>query len=246
MTDNTRREVRWPDGWSASIPLRPFPVGIAGTYYSKPGSPEAPRVTVTGSLGFGTSGQGLHRVFLRKGMTSEDTLGYGASGNLSSIVPSVTVNASIPDENHIPLPWKAKVSAIEAGVGTPGASAALTYTWTPQLIADFMTDYGLAGLNLLKRAPAMGPLGPVTPAMGPQDELSPFARTLQSGVGTVGAPSAPPIRYLSSRSQSPLGSQMGDWSASLNSVAPNPASPASVPQEPGGLLGLVRDYLRNN
>ena len=93
MADNTKREIRWPDGWSASILLGPLPIGIGGTYYSNPGSPTAPPVTVTGSLAFGKSGQGIHRVFLRKGVTSEDTLGYGASGNLSSFVPSVTVNA---------------------------------------------------------------------------------------------------------------------------------------------------------
>lgn len=201
MADNTKREVRQPDGWSISLPLRPFPIGIGRTYYSNPGSPTAPRATVTGSLGFGTSGQGLHSVFLRKGMTSEDTLGYGASGNLSSIVPSVTVNASIPDENYVPQPWKAKVSSIEAGVGTPGASAALTYTWTPQQIADFLVKYGMAGVDLLSRMPAPGLVGP---AMGPDDEFSPFARTLRSGLGTIGPPSAPSIGYLGSRGDDAL------------------------------------------
>lgn len=193
MADNIKRELRRPDGWSVSMPLRPFPVGIGGTYYSDPDSPAAPPVTVTGSLGFGTSGQGLHSVFLRKGMTSEDTLGYGASGNLSSIVPSVTVNASIPDENYIPQPWKSKVSSIEAGVGTPGASAALTYAWTPQQIADFLAKHGLVGPGLLRSVSAPGLVGPASPAMGPEDELSPFARTLRSGVGRVGAPSVPPV-----------------------------------------------------
>ena len=94
MADNIERRVRWPDGWSVSLPL-PLPVGIGETYYSNPGSPTAPRATVTGTVGFGKSGQGLHSVFLRNGMTSEDTLGYGASANLSSIVPSVTVNGSM-------------------------------------------------------------------------------------------------------------------------------------------------------
>jgi len=179
-------------------------------------------------------------------MTSEDTLGYGASGNLSSIVPSMTVNASIPDENYIPQPWKARVSSIEAGVGTPGASAAVPYTWTPQQIADFLIKHGLAGLDLLKRVPAPGLVGPATPAMGPDDELPPFARALRSGLGTVGAPTTPPIRYLSSRSPNPLGNEMGDWKSSADSYPQQPAQPAPTSQEPGGLLGLLQEYMRNN
>jgi hypothetical protein len=186
---------------------------------------------------------GDHRVFLRKGMTSEDTLGYGVSGNLSSIVPSVTVNASIPDVNHVPQPWRAKVSSIEAGVGTPGASAAVTYTWTPQQIADFLTKYGLVGLGLLNRMPAPGLVGPVTPAMGPDDELSPHARTLTSGVGTIGVPTTPPIRHLGSRRTDPHGNGMGDWKSTADGY---PQLPAVSPQEPGGLLGLLQEYLRNN
>jgi hypothetical protein len=68
-----------PDGFSASLPLLPF-VGIGGTYYWNPGSPTAPNLTLTGGLG--TGGGGLHSVFLRKGMTSRDTLGYGANANV--------------------------------------------------------------------------------------------------------------------------------------------------------------------
>lgn len=226
MADNTKREVRRPDGWSFSIPLRPFPVGIGGAYYSNPGSPAAPPVTLTGSLGFGTSGQGLHSVFLRKGMTSEDTLGYGASGNLSSIVPSVTVNASIPDENYIPQPWKAKVSSVEAGASTPGAAAALTYTWTPRQIADFLARHGLVGPGLLESLPAPGLFGPASSAMGPEDELSPFARTLRSGVGGIGAPSVAPVGHLSPSERAPLGNGMADWSAAGAGKRPASVAPA--------------------
>jgi hypothetical protein len=105
-------------------------------------------------------------------MTSADTLGYGTSSNVSTMVPSVTLNSSIPDKNHIPQFGKTKVSSIEAGIGDSiGASTAATYTWTPQQAADFLAKYLFT-----------------SPAMGPQDELSPFARTLQSGVGTVGRP----------------------------------------------------------
>jgi hypothetical protein len=100
--------------------LGPF-AGIGGTYYFTPGSPEAPRVTLTGGLGFG--GGGFHAVFLRNGMNSGDTHGYGASLNIApTILPSITVNGSIPDNNGIPQPLKAKVSSIEAGIGLPGFS----------------------------------------------------------------------------------------------------------------------------
>ena len=97
MPVNENRNPR-PNGVSASIPIGP--IGIGGTYYWNPGSPTAPSVTVTGGLGVG--GGGAHLVFLRRGMTSNDTLGYGATANVSTIVPSVTVNASIPDEHSIP------------------------------------------------------------------------------------------------------------------------------------------------
>jgi hypothetical protein len=82
--------------------------------------------------------------------------------------------------------------------------------------------------------------------MGPIDQLSPFARTLRSGVGTVGVPNAPPIRYLSSRYASPLGDGVGDWKSVAESYPQQPAQPATSAQEPGGLLGLLQDYLRSN
>jgi hypothetical protein len=66
--------VRWPDGWSGSVPL---PGGrIGGTYYLNPGSPSVPRLTLTRSLGM--SGAGLNAVFLRQGMTSSDTARAGS------------------------------------------------------------------------------------------------------------------------------------------------------------------------
>jgi hypothetical protein len=162
-------------------------------------------------------------------MTSQDTLGYGATLNIApTIFPSATINARIPDENGIPQPWNAKVSAVEAGIGLPGFSG--NYTMTPQKIADFLIKNGW-----------------VTTAMGPQDELSPFARTLQSGVGTVGQNIQPPVRFLSSRYQKPLGSGMTGWRSSVDGTDPqNSAQPAPSPQEPGGLQGLMLEYLRNN
>ena len=164
-------------------------------------------------------------------MTSADTLRYGTSSNVSDLVPSVTVNSSVPDENYIPQFGKTKVSSVEAGISDSiGASAAVTYTATPQQIADFLIKYGW-----------------VTPAMGPQDELSPIVRTLQSAVGTVGQNSQPPVRFLSSRYQDPLGGGMTGWRSSVDGTDPqNSVKQPASPQEPGGLLGLLLEHLRNN
>lgn len=220
MSENENGNPR-PDG--ISVALGP----LGGTYYWNPGSPTAPAVTLTGTLGLG--GGGVQGVFLRKGMTSGDTLGYGASGTMSTIVPSATVNASIPDRYGIPQPWNARVSSVETGIALPGFG--VNYTMTPQQVAT-----GVA--NLLR---------PVTPAMGPDDELSSFARTLQSGFAAVGPSSAPPIRFVSSHYPNTLGDGMDGWQAStsdLNSPQPAPSSPA--PDEPGGLLGMLLDHLRND
>ena len=72
-------------------------------------------------------GGGLHSVFLRRGMTSREALGYGATVNMApTIFPSATINAGILDKDGIPQPWNARVSSIEAGAGLPGSSG--TYT----------------------------------------------------------------------------------------------------------------------
>ena len=60
-------------------------------------------------------------------------------------------------------------SSIGVGIGTPGFGA--TYGWGPYNLDQL--------INLL-----MG----ITPAMGPQDELTPFQRSLQSANGHIGAP----------------------------------------------------------
>lgn len=242
-----------PDGYSAAARLW-GPFGISGTYYRNPGAPTAPAWTITGSLGL-NPGLGLHSVFLRKGMESEDTLRYGLTGNVSTGLPSLTVNASVPDEGGIPMPWKAKVSSIETGVGSPGSSGALTFTMTPQQIVDFLVTHGVIGAarissTLSREALTRDypPAAVISPAMGPDDELSPFARTLRSGSATIGANSQPPVRYLSSRyaSGGPLGNGMGGWKSSVESVQPTPRQPTPDSVEPGGLLGLIQDYLRGN
>jgi hypothetical protein len=101
MSVNEEGNLR-PDGLSVAVPLwRPF--GISGTYYWNPGASTAPAVTMTGTLG-ANPGFGLHSVFLRKGMTSQDTLGYGVTGNVSTILPSVPRKTnSLPS----PEPYKA-------------------------------------------------------------------------------------------------------------------------------------------
>lgn len=114
--------------------------------------------------------------------TSQDTLGAGAAAN-AGVGVNATVDARIPD---IRRPWKMKVSSIEGGVGLPGFAVSQTYT--PRQIADWINKH----------------LFP--PAMDPQDdELSPFARTLRSENGGVGANIKPAIPFLSPQEQNPLG-----------------------------------------
>lgn len=214
------RGVRWPDGVSVSVPV---PFGrFGGTYYSSPGSPTAPHLTLTRSLG--VPGIGANAVFLRDGMTSENTLGTGMSGNVSTIIPSVTLNATIPSDGELfPKPRKARVTSVEAGIGTPNA-ASLTSTFTPQQVADFLTKHVIG------------------PAMGPNDELSPFVRTLQSSVATVGDADKAPVRHLGVRSQFPLGGGMSRWRSSVDA---DDQEKAASTGSPGGLLGLLQDHLRD-
>jgi hypothetical protein len=205
-------------------------------------------------------------------MTSQDSLGYGATANISTIVPSVTVNASIPDDDGIPQPWNAKISSIEAGVGLPGFG--VTYTSTPKQIGEAINKYIFG------------------PAMGPQDELSSLDRSLRRGIATVRPATEPPIRFLRSRPAEAFGNGIENWStpyvrggaldgamdAGNASVAGGPTSSGRVgavpyvPQTPrgrpggipgfiaaqadsvssdlsqfqptaGGLLGMIQDYL---
>jgi hypothetical protein len=148
------------------------------------------------------------------------------------MIPSVTMNYTIPRDRW-GLP---RLTSIEGGASSNlGTYRAGTYTVSGQQLGDAV----------------------VTPAMGPEDELSPFARTLRSGVGTLGPNnSKPPVRFLSSRYQNPLGSGMAGWKPSLEGIEPRqptqaapsqqPVQPTSSPQNSGGLLGLLLDHLRNN
>lgn len=145
---------RWPDGLSLSLP---FPFGrIGGTYYWNPGSPTAPQLTVNRNLGL--PGAGLETVFLAPGMTSSDTLGYGINGNVSTLIPSVTLNGTFPSDGDSIFPHAMpRVTSVGAGIGTFNASPALTATYTPSQVADALKKYlfpptsGPAAGNVLVR-----------------------------------------------------------------------------------------------
>jgi len=79
---------------------------------------------------------------------------------------------------------------------------------------------------------------------------------LQSDVGAVGPTSNPVVRFLSSRDRNPLGGEMGGWRSSVDGVDPQrstqPAPPRTTaqqtpsPYQPGGLPGLLLEFLRSN
>ena len=234
----------WPQGWSrlpdgVSVSTPTFPVigGIGGTYYLNPGASSAPRVTVTKRTGMG--GGGLHAVFLRDGMTSQDTLGYGATADLG-LGPTATVNVNIPSEKGIPQPWNARVSSIEGGAGVPGFAATTTYT--PQQIADFLTRYILPP-----------PSGPDSKSTFVRDSAAAASVPSRSNVFEYGFPEpgsaqpnafdtgAPPVPYLPSGSQGKTGGIPGMLAAAMGVDPTNPDQPP-----PGGLYPLMLEYMRNN
>ena len=72
----------------------------------------------------------------------------------------------------------------------------------------------------------------------------------QSGVATIGPGNGePPVRLLNPRS--PFGNGTGNWATSVGPAGPQyfpqPAPLSSPPSDqPGGLLGMLLDYLRDN
>jgi|GEM_PF-4638250 len=219
MSDDTKPR---PNGATVFVPWPwKIPGKIGATYYWNPGSPDAPHFTITRQYGFPSAG--IHAVFLRKGMTSQDTIGNGIRGNISTFVPSISVDGTLPRGEY--EPWKSRVTAIEAGGQiSPEISPAVTSTYTPQQF-----------LHLL-----------MSPAGGPQDELPPPPQSPQTGQGTVSPPpTEPPVRYLSKRYLNPLGEPMTGWASSVSAdgpqyVAPAPAQTAPEAQSgPGGLYGLL-------
>lgn len=247
-----------PDGISVELPW----FGLGGTYYWNPGSPAAPRFTLTGGLGVG--GGGAHLIHLRKGMSSEDTTGYGASIN----IPSFSVNASIPDKSGIPQPWNAKVSSIGIGAAVPGLG--MNYTVTPAQVVDFFRKYIL------------------NPIAGPADRPAALARNSRPIISEPGTEqSRPHLRSPSSRPPSDSGDLawpaldiVGRYEPSVGAVsggepdrvfsgrasaipyiAEGRASPGGLPgmmamvgdggagagghvdAPAGGLLGILQDYM---
>lgn len=71
---------------------------------------------------------------------------------------------------------------------------------------------------------------------------------VQSGVGTIGQSSGePPVGFLSPRYSNPLGSGIAGWPSSVDPAGPRYAMRlAPSPQQPGGLLGMLLDHLRND
>ena len=112
----------------------------------------------------------------------------------------------------------AGITGGEAVAGPPGAVVGGTVLGPSGALAGGWAAHGayLGGQRV--RDALMHPENAphyITPAMGPDDELSPFVRTLQSGVGNVGQPSEPPVRYLG-RVQNPLGGGMAGWTGNLS------------------------------
>jgi hypothetical protein len=197
-------------------------------------------------------GAGLNAVFLRQGMTSSDTLGLGLSGNVSTILPSVSLNGTIPN-NDILRPWKSRVTSIEAGIGTPNASPAITATYTPQQIADFLTRYvfpppsGPEGKNVFVRDSAAG-AGVASRNNAfeygfPEAGSAPSAASEMKGDKlrpTVFDTGASPVPFSSTPQNASRGLPGLLFEGGLIDPLGSTAPPASE------LPGLIQDYLRNN
>lgn len=205
----------------------------------------------------GLPGAGLNAVFLRKGMTSNDTLGPGFSANVSTILPSVTLNGTIPfDGRYFP-----RVTSVEAGIGTPSASAAFTGTFTPGQVAKLLRINNLSPgpewnrVFVRDSAAAAGVPSrnnvfeygyPYSDGQSPRVRETPSAGGAfnSTGVETTGSSAQRPVRYLSRSQKNPIGDGMGDWRASA--VPVGVSDPTATPQRPGGLYGLLLDYLHDN
>ncbi|WP_257168588.1 hypothetical protein [Bradyrhizobium sp. SRS-191] len=199
-------------------------------------------------------------------MSSEDTLRYGASVN----VPSFNVNATIPDESGIPLPWKAKVSSIGVGAGLPGVSA--NFTATPEQIATFIRKHVLTpimGATDQSAVPQGRPQSlPIRMQPGAERPMpyagysagsEPFASGISPWFSDYAGVREPPARavsggasdraFLDGASAIPY---IKDGRATFGAPSDRAASFVSGGSgaggpvgSAGGLLGMIQDYLRD-
>jgi hypothetical protein len=185
-------------------------------------------------------------------MTSSDTLGPGLSGNVSTVLPSVSLNGTIPN-NDILRPWKSRVTTIEAGVGTPNASPAITATYTPQQIADFLTRYvfppasGPEAKNVFVRDSAAG--AGVASRNNVFEYRFPEPSSAPSAASEIRGDKLRPTAFDTGASPVPFTSTAQNASRGLpgllfegSFIDPSGSTAPSA----GGLPGLIQDYLRNN
>jgi hypothetical protein len=139
-------------------------------------------------------------------MTSNDTVGYGVNGNVSTGLPSVTLNGTFPSDGSSALPRLAKprVTSVGAGIGTFNASPALTATYTPEQVADVLKKY----------------LFPTTSGPGADKVL------VRDSAAAAGVPSRNNVFEYGF--------------PEIDRASEQRSEPA------GGLLGLIRDYMRSN
>jgi hypothetical protein len=181
-------------------------------------------------------GGGLRAVFLGKDMTSQDTLGAGATANAGAGV-NATINTSIPD---IRQPWKMRVSSIEGGIGLPGF--AVTGTSTPDQIAEFLNKHIFNRPAPPNRAEFVRDSAAAAGIPSRKNVFEygyPDSGGPRPNVFDTGAPSVP---YVPAPQQ-----KLGGLPGLLAGVAgTDPANPTQAAPPAGGLLGLLREYMRND
>lgn len=185
-------------------------------------------------------------------MTSNDTLGPGFSGNVSTILPSVSLNGTMPNSD-ISRPWNTRVTSVEAGIGAPNASPAFTTTYTPQQIADFLAKYLLSAAS-----------GPEGKGAFVRDSAAAAGVPSRNNVFEYGFPDT----GTGSRVTAPVSGEMRRATVFDTGASPTPfaVAPQNAPrglpgllfetalidpsesgQTPaGGVAGLIHDCLRKN
>ena len=129
---------------------------------------------------------------------------------------------------------------------TVDAAGAIVPVMTAPNLPSASNEPNDADARYLRRIPKTGSESPQLPSDGAS--VPSTTQSQQNGFGTIGqSDGAAPIRYLSSRYANPLGNGMGGWQSSTGDFnSPQPARSAPSTDEPGGLLGMLLDHLRNN